>query len=139
MRTRSKLISRCMLAVAYFSLSSTVRPAHARQSPCLSQYQQPPLFRAESSEVDVVVVVRDSNGKPITNLAQEDFEIRDNGKVQNLTHFSSPANPESAQTTANSPSPPAPDTQRRFIALFFDNANTPAEDLVRTQQAARHL
>src|ERR1017187_7505105 len=39
------------------------------------------------------VVVTDSSGKPITDLAPADFEIRQDGRVQPITNFSFVRNP----------------------------------------------
>jgi VWFA-related protein len=45
------------------------------------------------SVTNVDVVVTDSSGKPITDLAPADFEIRQDGRVQPITNFSFVVNP----------------------------------------------
>ena len=47
----------------------------------------PPIFRSERDEVEVVVIVRDGSGQPVSDLKQSDFEIRDNGKLQTISGF----------------------------------------------------
>jgi VWFA-related protein len=49
--------------------------------------QQPPTFRAGSDTVRVYATVLDDDGRLVTNLRQDDFEVRDDGKVQPITLF----------------------------------------------------
>ena len=61
------------------------------------QQQQPPpqppagAFRSRITIVPVDVRVLDSEGKPVTDLRQEDFTIREDGVVQTISHFSTQA------------------------------------------------
>jgi VWFA-related protein len=108
---------------------------------------QPPVFRAERNEVEVVVMVRDSKGQPVSNLNRNDFEIRDNGKrqiissfamqgVEHLTSQPMPAQPSAASaSTASTP----PGAQRQFVALFFDDVHTEPGDFARVQKAAEQF
>ncbi len=54
-----------------------------------AQKQQPeiPAFRAETRLVEVSVVVKDSDGKPVRNLERGDFEVYDNGQKQDIRIF----------------------------------------------------
>jgi VWFA-related protein len=94
-------------------------------------------------------VVRDSKGKAVGNLGKEDFELLDNGKAQNITHFSAEV-PGSEEIPAK-PLPPgivdeemgvipettlAPSTPQRFLALFFDDVHLDFADLARAREAA---
>jgi VWFA-related protein len=56
---------------------------------CLSTTtaQQQPTFRGRSDLVRVFVTVMDGDGRLVTNLAQNDFEVRDEGKPQPITTF----------------------------------------------------
>ena len=49
--------------------------------------QQPPVFRGGSDAVRVFVTVTDRDGRLVTTLARDDFEVRDEGKPQPLTQF----------------------------------------------------
>ena len=49
--------------------------------------QRPPTFRTGTNLVRVDVSVIDKDGKPVRNLAAEDFELRENGEVQSISSF----------------------------------------------------
>jgi Ca-activated chloride channel homolog len=49
--------------------------------------QQPPVFRGTSEVVPVFVTVIDKDGRLVTKLGREAFEIRDDGKPQPITQF----------------------------------------------------
>ncbi|NUR55045.1 MAG: VWA domain-containing protein [Acidobacteria bacterium] len=58
-----------------------------------AQEQQPPPFRAGSEAVRVFVTVTDRNGRLVTTLTQDKFEVRDDGKPQPITHFDNAPQP----------------------------------------------
>ena len=114
-----------------------------------------PTFKlqAERNLVMVRVVVRDPKGATIDNLRKEDFRLFDHGKLQTVLQFSvekpgvkatpptpqksaekAPAGPEDVDETAIPAS-----AARRFVALYFDDVNTPFENLVRGRDAAAHF
>ena len=49
--------------------------------------QQPPVFRGRSDAVQVFVTVTDRDGRLVTTLGRDDFEVRDEGKSQPITQF----------------------------------------------------
>lgn len=91
------------------------------------------------SVVDVVVIVRDSDGNPVTGLARENFQIWADGVLQEVTNFSErqpvavnpPASaatvpeaaPETAPTPAptRTPEPAATEDNLNRVVFFFDN------------------
>jgi VWFA-related protein len=48
---------------------------------------QQPTFRGRTDVVRVFVTVMDRDGRLVPNLAQDDFEVRDDGKAQPITAF----------------------------------------------------
>lgn len=55
--------------------------------------QQPPVFRAGSDVVRVFVTVTDRDGRLVTSLPREAFEVRDEGKPQPITVFDNSPQP----------------------------------------------
>src|SRR3990167_4090328 len=55
--------------------------------------QQQPTFRAGSDLVRVFVTVMDRDGRLVTTLARDDFEVRDYGKPQPITQFDNTPQP----------------------------------------------
>ena len=49
--------------------------------------QQQPIFRGGSDAVRVFVTVTDRDGRLVTTLTQDNFEVRDEGKPQPITQF----------------------------------------------------
>lgn len=99
-------------------------------------------------QVDVDVVVRDRKGRAVEDLKQQDFRVYDKGKEVNITQFTIESavpqivSGQATSSTSTSPAsaaasaPPAAANHQRFIALFFDDQNTPFSDLVYARQAA---
>ena len=69
----------CALIVAALGLSAAAR--------------QQPIFRGGSDAVRVFVTVTDRDGRLVTTLARENFEVRDDGKPQPLTQFDNSPQP----------------------------------------------
>ena len=97
--------------------------------------QQPPVtFRLEVNYVEVDAVVTDENGNFIDDLAQSDFEVFEDGKVQQVSAFSLVNIPiERAERTLFSSEPIEPDVSsnerpfdgRVFVLLLDDLQTTP--------------
>jgi VWFA-related protein len=60
-------------------------PAQQGQPP--AQQAQPPVFRAGVNFVRVDVIVSDKDGKPVTDLKQDDVEVFEDGKPQSIELF----------------------------------------------------
>jgi len=92
--------------------------------------QQQPTFFSETIEVRVInvdVVVTGRDGRPITGLTKEDFELFENGKPQPITNFlemrpeNSPVPPPpGSPKQAPADTPPPPDTRARNVVVFLD-------------------
>jgi VWFA-related protein len=98
------------------------------------------------SHVNVVplrVVVRDSKGQPIANLRKEDFQIFEDGKPQDISHFSTETPSSVAKTIVHDDVIAPSETAKpgfvppsRFVALLFDDVHVSTQDLMRARQAA---
>jgi len=103
-----------------------------------------PAIRVQSDLVEVATVVRDNHEKPVANLTKENFLLFDNGKPQAISTFSiltGPGEPAtSAKKTARSAGQESPSADvpsvPRYIALFFDDANTNYQNLYLARGAA---
>ncbi|HTB14424.1 MAG TPA: VWA domain-containing protein [Bryobacteraceae bacterium] len=84
------------LFVGALCLESQQQPPAAAAKPAASQLaadatlptQQPPTFVTGVQEVIVPVTVTDEKGKFVSDLVQSDFQILDQGKLQNIQYFS---------------------------------------------------
>ncbi len=84
---------------------------------------QPGTIRVQVRLVPVDVIVTDRGGRPVTDLKKEDFQIFENGRLQEIRHFSiqelTPTSPEEA-----APLRPvqtldlAPQSSRTFLILM---------------------
>ena len=127
-------------------------PPAAAQTPAsdeMTTHETEPGFKLEVERNLVIVraVVRDSKGKPVGNLRQEDFRIFDNGKPQTITNFSViiPAEDAApAATSAKSEIDPelalgnesSSPVRRRYLALYFDDVHMALEDVMQVRKAA---
>jgi len=113
-------------------------------------------FHAETEIVLVNVTVRDKSGKYVRDLKAEDFQIKEDGKSQQIVSFdvenvdAVPAvDVAQAKPLENPPSPaassagpqPAADTQfkdRRLIVLFFDLSGMEPDEIDHSVAAAQN-
>lgn len=101
-------------------------------------------IRVQSELVEVGVVVRDSDGRAVGGFKKEDFQVLDNGKQQKVSYFDeekpskieSPKTPEVVRPGESPLAPPAPPAPR-YVAIFFDDVNSPLSDLVSARDAAK--
>lgn len=136
-------------------LANAVKAQTANPQEITSRDVQPTFkLQTERNLVLVRVVVRDAQGATVDNLRQEDFRLFDHGKLQTILHFSVekparkaaetlPAKP--AEKTTAEPEDEEDEasarvsTARRFVGLYFDDVNTPFENLARARDAADHF
>jgi VWFA-related protein len=95
----------------------------------------------------VRVVVRDAQGKAVTNLKKEDFQLADDRKPQTISSFSVenrgshgtevviPQRESQAATTGTK----TVKLPERFVSFFFDDLHLVTQDVMVTRQAATKL
>ncbi len=111
--------------------------------------QEGPVIRVTVSLVQIDAIVTDRNGRQVTDLKAQDFEILQDGRPQKITHFSyvrtgEPARPPvapapSLDPVAPPPAPtrPRPDQVRRSIALLVDDLGLSFESMEFVRQALK--
>ncbi len=122
-------MSKIRLALALTTLST----AAAGQSPAPpAAPNDKPTFGVDIEQVLVDAVVVDKKGAPVTGLTRDDFVVREDGAIQELSTFQPvdlPPNPPPEVTPRRPPistnDAPESRTQRTFVVLFDDVHLTP--------------
>ncbi len=113
----------------------------------------PATLRVDVNLVQVDAVVTDSRGRRVSGLADADFEIRQDGKLEAITNFSyvstqpveSAAAPRAARARAvkgEIPPPPAapqPGEVHRTLALVVDDLGLSAESIPQVRAAIKNF
>jgi VWFA-related protein len=127
--------------------ASAATPAAEPMAEMTTRTVQVPL-ESHVNLVPVRVIVHDSHGNAVGDLREADFEIRQDGKPQVISHFSVETPASLAAKVAHgtaaegsllsaSGAPAAPMTlPSRFVALVMDDANLNLQDLMRMKLAA---
>jgi VWFA-related protein len=110
-------------------------------------HDSPATFKVRVNLVLVRVVVRDNNGKVVTNLKKEDFQLADERKPQIISSFSvetpashvSTVKMESAEAVPEGTPVKAADLPQRFVTLFFDDLHLSLQDAMFSRQATSKL
>jgi VWFA-related protein len=146
-----------LATVAAFAILTAAWPA--------AQQQPRTVFRSGRDLVSIDVIVRDRDGNVVRGLTQADFEIREDGRIQDTLTFSFQAVNDSAppiasadlladaearardEATRATPAPapiPAPTALtsdalagRRLIVLLFDVSSMQPEDVQRAVDSAK--
>lgn len=113
-----------------------------RQSPATPDAR----LTGRAEQVRVEVRVTDDNGNPVTNLQSTDFEIRDDGKSQDILTFTflnshagtaAPVRTDAANTVKDEPTVTA--TSARAIVLVLDDLHVAATNTPRVTKAVREF
>jgi VWFA-related protein len=99
------------------------------------------IFRSTTKLVQVSVVAQDIDGKPVSDLRREDFQILDNGVPQEIRLFLSdhaePAPPKpTAPGTFTNGIAPTEGARSGYAVILFDNLNTGFEHTARARLKA---
>ncbi len=118
----------------------------AANVPELSTQEEIQTFQVKVNLVDMRVVVRDAQGKPVGNLKQDDFLLFDDNKPQTITKFSvlnlgTSDAPAAGATSVDAQGTESPAESLKVkapihrIAYLFDDVNSTANDLVQARNA----
>ena len=154
---RSSILSACELALISFVLLESITASAQTATPTSAtstaspvnisqQHNQPEVvshetttFKVRVNQVLLRVVVRDSHGNAVGNLARESFQVLDNGKPQPITSFSLTGSGAGESGGARKPATEEPDKvvePQRYVAYVFDDLHVEIPDLVRVKDAA---
>ena len=100
---------------------------------------QQPTFKSTTSLVEVDIIARDKDGRFVSGLTSDDFEVFEEGKPQAVQHFYLVT--ERAGVTIEPRSdvvlPRSPDrTDRRVFIFFFDSEHLSAQALLKLKASA---
>src|SRR5690349_3379384 len=138
------LLSFCVFLPA---LAQTKPPAAPPQQPQKPADDQDEVVKITTNLVQVDAVVT-KDGKVVTNLTADDFEIYEDGKKQDITSFAfisnvSGATPQPVPATKEKPGyipPPRPinaNERHRTIAFVVDDLGTSAESMNQVRRQLR--
>ena len=145
-------LSRLVLSLALPASLATQNLGPVPEEVRVSSRPYLPTLHSDTNIVQVGVVVRDSKGRTVGGLHQEDFKVLDEGKERAIASFAVNQKITSAPPASADPHPAggaaplatsvtSPTRRRpaRFIALYFDDIGTPEGDLMRTKKAAQRF
>jgi VWFA-related protein len=107
-------------------------PAQQQQPPQKPDPQQQPTFRLRVDSISVDVSVTDRDGRPVTDLKPEDFEIREAGKPQKVETFrlvqsdtsAQPVNASRQILSFSDMQRETADPANRLFIIFLDDYHT---------------
>jgi VWFA-related protein len=118
----------------------------------VSSHDAPTTFKVRVNLVLVRVVLRDAQGKVVSNLKKEDFQLFDNRKLQTISSFSvetpetgtasvaaSPPTASGYSSSADAIAGKATVLPRRFVSLVFDDVHLSMEDTAFVRDSATRL
>jgi VWFA-related protein len=131
---------------------STAKPPPApAQNEEVSSHDTPTTFKVRVNLVLVRVVVRDANGKIVSNLKKEDFQLYDNKKPQTISSFNvetpetrtasalASTAAEGSSSSADAAGGKAVVLPQRFVSMVFDDVHLSMTDVVFVRESARRF
>ena len=136
------------IILVFFLLLILVSPGFAQTpTPTPKPVENDDVVKISTTLIQVDVTVTDKNGKIVTNLKPEDFEIFENDERQSITNFSfissvseTVQTPKPNKTEAGVPIPPVairPDQVRRTIVLVVDDLGLSADSIYTVKRSLR--
>jgi Ca-activated chloride channel homolog len=113
----------CRRFLAVIAVSALCAAAAAQARLVAEQRQQEPMFRGGVDLVNMGITVTDKRGNLITDLKGDDFEIREDGRLQTIRYFS----------MGEATSGPSPELH---LGVLLDVSGSMAEDIGFTRTAA---
>jgi VWFA-related protein len=135
--------TRCLPAIAASCIAFILCTKLAAQQNEPQAQESPTKIQVTVNAVLVPVVVRDPQGRTVSDLKKEDFQVFDKDRPQVISAFTIQKR-ERLQTGTNAagPAPPSqtvapqPKAPQRFLVFLFDNMHLDVGDLLRVQKVA---
>lgn len=137
---RRSLAIACSVAASCAILAGQGSGAPPPASP---QNPQQPTFRLRVDSISVDVAVTDRQGRPVTDLKAEDFEIREAGKLQVIDSFrlveieDLPVGPEPTRSilSMSEMQRATADPENRLFIIFLDDFHTRSGNALHIRQS----
>lgn len=140
-----KLICPLLLLVSALLSTTVIQAQTPPPKTPPPQKQDDTTIRIETELVQIEVIVTDKAGKPVRDLKREDFELKEDGKPQDISYFSlgtttAPARWLSTEPKAKgkdaTPAPATPEVRSgRYIVLTIDDLHLSFGNLSYARQA----
>ena len=131
----------CLVGIVAFGamMEAPVRGQQSAQEPAKGAQQDNPV-RLKTDLVEIRAVVTDKQGKVISNLGKDDFQLDENGKQQVISFFAEerfdrPAAPAGARPSAPAPHNGLAGKVRRTVVFYVDTIHMANLSLIRLKQA----
>jgi VWFA-related protein len=141
---RCRSLIRLVVACALMTLALHAQQPVSQSPSEVTSRTETVTFKSTVNLVLVPVVVRDAQGRYVSNLGRDDFELFDNGKPQIISRFvvegSAGRQIPQAAALASDAQPAAEAVPENFIAYLFDDIHLSPSDLIYARDAAeRHF
>jgi VWFA-related protein len=140
------MTQRLTVAILLAVLGATLAAQQQQPAPQTPVDQPPVTFRVEVNYVEVDAFITDAQGKPVTDLTANDFEVFEDGKPQKVAAFSLVNIPiERAERPLFAGKPVEPDVQTnehlegRIYLIVLDDIHTEFTRTPRVKAAARRF
>ena len=131
-----KTITQLSLTLLLLTISSVSIFAQTKPAPTPPVEEDTDVVKISTALIQLDVVVTDKNGKLVTDLKPEDFEVSENGEKQTITNLSYFAGQKSAPTDGNlnavnglNQTMPTVGEVRRTVAVVVDDAGLSAQSI----------
>ena len=144
--TKTAWIARVALSILGVTLVSAQQQGQTAQP----QQQRPPVFRSTADYISTDVIVRDKQGRFIPGLTAKDFDVYEDGVLQNVSNFVAVVGARVITETAPTvtvrreglilpPTKPVTDTSGRVFIIFIDDMHLQALDSVKARKVLEDI
>jgi VWFA-related protein len=119
-------------------LTLSARPADCQPSTVTSEQSAPsqrPLLRIGTTLVEIDAVVSDKQGRPLTDLTTDDFELHQDGRKQKITSVRYVRVNPAGDATGADANPNSLEGAKRIVAIVLDDLNMSFSSMAYTRQA----